>query len=265
MLSAALAVYDAIAPSMPFPVRSLLRPVPLLTLATLALLLVLFGRSLSSEVPALHDAPTQSGSTPSAPSPDWRALQEESARWMPDELEEVRLGMPEASLRRLRSRLRPDVAKRRSTPEPYRWLVEPSEHGGEVRYAIFLSSPRLVRIQVLSRLPHLPALQAHLAAMNDRYGSASGVWRCDTGDGVPTLRFTWRGHRVALADILLIHPGGISVTLDIAPATLIERSLRLGGCRPATPKDLNAPPPMADPAALRSLAGNRAAPTGGPH
>ena len=184
-----------------------------------------------------------------APPTDWEALRRESARWMPDELKDVRLGMDEAELRKLRPAARPDVRGGRPQ-EPYHWLVE-SLGGSEVRFAVSDEAGRLVRIQVLSKLPSLPALQAHLAAMNERYGSVSGLWRCATGDGLPTLRFTWRGHRVSVADIVLIHPGGVSVTLDVAPDTLVGRSLQLGGCRPATREDLDQPLPVADPKAIQ--------------
>ncbi len=239
--------------------RAPLRLAPLLTLGALLALAVLFGRQLLRE---RRHAATSRAPDPSADSEraDWDGLQAESSRWMPDELDRVRLGITEEALRRARPGLRPAVTKRRAPAEPYRWLIEATSSGGEIRYAIGIETSRLLRIQVLSRLPHLPALQAHLAAMNERYGSASGLWRCDTGDGVPTLRFTWRGHRVGVTDILLIHPGGISVTLDIAPTTLVQRSLALGGCRPATRADLDRPLPVADPTALRSLAGSPSAP-----
>ena len=197
------------------------------------------------------DSPSNPASGPAseAPPTDWEALRRESARWMPDELKGVRLGITEEELRKLRPTARPDVRGERPE-EPYHWLVE-SLGGSEVRFAVSDEAGRLVRIQVLSKLPSLPALQAHLAAMNERYGSVSGLWRCATGDGLPTLRFTWRGHRVAVADIVLIHPGGVSVTLDVAPDTLVGRSLQLGGCRPATREDLDQPLPVADPKAIQ--------------
>ncbi len=202
-----------------------------------------------SAQPGASPSNRASGPASEAPPTDWEALRRESARWMPDELKGIRLGITEEELRKLRPAARPDVRGERPE-EPYHWLIE-SLGGSEVRFAVSEEAGRLVRIQVLSKLPSLPALQAHLAAMNERYGSVSGLWRCATGDGLPTLRFTWRGHRVAVADVVLIHPGGVSVTLDVGPDTLVGRSLQLGGCRPAAREDLDQPLPVADPKAIQ--------------
>jgi hypothetical protein len=103
----------------------------------------------------------------------------------------------------------------------------------------------------MSKLPDAAALEPHLAAMTERYGSPTGVWRCPDTGGVPTLRFTWRGNITTVSDVLLIHPGGVSVTLYIAPSERIHESLRRGACRPTSREDLLASPPIAMPEQLR--------------
>lgn len=177
-----------------------------------------------------------------------RKLGEESAELMPEAVEGAALGMTKQELVEARPAASPSS---RGHDDPTKsWMEEPLEGGAKALYGFEPVSKRLVRIQVMSRLPKVDAIKPHLTAMNERYGTPTGVWRCPNTGGVPTLRFTWRRNVTAIADILLIHTGGISLTYDIAPSETIGNSLRKADCRPTSPEDLEKFPPVATPEQL---------------
>jgi len=156
------------------------------------------------------------------------AVQEESKEKMPPMLEGLGLGMTLDEVRHLRPQSQPHPTAR----EPGKlFLGERLRNGAEVVYGFEARSRRLLQIQIMSRMP-VEGVGPHLAAMNEEYGRPTGIWDCPQTGGVPTRRFTWRGSEVALADIFLVHPGGVSVTLYIAATETIGLSLRRSACHP---------------------------------
>lgn len=164
-------------------------------------------------------------------------LREESRRLMPDLLEGIYLGIPLAEARRARPRMTPQIDN--SSPELANRVVfeERFPNGARAVYVFERETNRLERIQVLSLLPNVEALAPHLAAMNEQYGSPTGVWDCPQTGNVPTRRFTWRHGETTIADIFLIYGDRVSVTLYIAPSDVMAQSLRRSACRPVESRE----------------------------
>jgi len=162
-------------------------------------------------------------------------LIEASSGKMPAALEGVALGQPRAEVARLRPSIAPSDAQR---ADDFLWMEERLGNGAQILYAFHPPTDRLIQVQVLSHVPPR-AVGPHLTAMNDRYGPPTGIWNCSaqSAAGVPTRRFTWREENVTVQDILLVHPGGVSLTLYVAPTEMIGASLQLGGCRPVTNRE----------------------------
>lgn len=168
----------------------------------------------------------------------WSNLRAESRELMPDLLADVELGMTLAEARRLRPGLTTDPSGQ-SADEPTLHLWEERfPNGARAVYAFERDSGLLQRVQVLSLLPDSSAVAPHLAAMNERYGSPTGVWDCPNTGGVPTRRFTWRHGHATVSDVFLIYGGRVSVTLYIAPNQVILRSLQRSSCSPVRAEDL---------------------------
>lgn len=161
-------------------------------------------------------------------------LRAESGRLMPEVLGDVVLGMDVEALRAERPRAR--LERERTDPQKFFW-EEQLGNGAQVMYGFDKVSSRLLHVQILSRMPTPEAIAPHLTAMNETYGTPTGVWDCPDTEGVPTRRFTWRGDVTSMADIFLLHESGISVTLYIAPTEVIHRSLMMSGCRPLESAD----------------------------
>lgn len=155
-------------------------------------------------------------------------LREASTDQFPPPLEQLALGITEAELRALRPNIQPKDEERPGT-----WFEERLGNGAQAIYAIGDESGRLGQVQVLSMVPP-EGIPPHLTALVERYGSPTGAWHCPSQSpaGVPTRRFTWRMDQIAIQDIILVHPGGVSITLYIAPADVIGQSLQLSRCRP---------------------------------
>ncbi len=168
-------------------------------------------------------------------------LVRESTAKMPREIAGVALGMTLDALRQARSQARPST--RASAPSET-WLEERLESGAQVLYRITGATDRLTQVQLLSQTT-VEAIAPHLVAMKERYGQPTGIWDCpaESAAGVPTRRFTWRGEHVTLQDVFLVYPGGVSITLYIAPTLAIAQSLQLGRCTALGPDaDLGAFP-----------------------
>lgn len=182
-------------------------------------------------------------------------LRQESERLIPDLLEGLYLGIPLADARRARPRMTPELQN--AGPEEENTIVfeERFPNGARAIYVFERETDRLQRIQVLSLLPSVDAMAPHLVAMNEQYGTPTGIWDCPQTGNVPTRRFTWRHGETTISDIFLIYGNRVSVTLYIAPSGIIERSLRMAACRPvrsreelesfpiATPEQMQDPPP----------------------
>ncbi|MEM1414517.1 MAG: hypothetical protein AAGH15_06440 [Myxococcota bacterium] len=159
-----------------------------------------------------------------------RPLRRESAAKMPPGLERVELGMSLDELRQVRSQARPSES--RSGPSE-RWFEEALENGARALYRITGATDRLTQVQVLSQTV-AEGIAPHLVSMRERYGQPTGIWDCpaESAAGVPTRRFTWRGEEVTIQDVFLVYPGGVSITLYIAPTIAIQQSLGIGRCTP---------------------------------
>jgi hypothetical protein len=178
-------------------------------------------------------------------------LREESGALMPEVLEGLYLGMPLSEARRLRPAMAPNPTAEDPAEPHLTVLGERLENGGRAVYAFERESQRLQRVQILSLLPDVRAIAPHLTAMNERYGSPTGVWNCPNTGGVPTRRFTWRHGNTTVSDVFLVYGGRVSVTLYVAPTPVIGLSLRRAGCRPVQSRDELERFPQASPDQLR--------------
>ncbi len=175
-----------------------------------------------------------------------RAAREESRRVVPEILEGVAIGMGIEELRAVRRAARGSDVERRAAE---RWFEETLSNGAQVLYGF--TDDRLVMLQVLSRIDPR-GVGPHLTAMRERYGTPTGVYRCSaqSAAGVPTLRFLWRRSHLTVQDIFLIHAGGVSVTLYIAPTDRVAGSLQVAGCRPVRSREELGELPFATPEML---------------
>lgn len=171
-------------------------------------------------------------------------------------LDGLYLGMPLEEVRAARPAMVPALASAGSERDGPTF-EESLPNGSRVVYVFARSGGSeapLERVQVLSLLPSVEALGPHLEAMNAQYGTPTGIWDCPRTGGVPTRRFTWRRGESTVSDIFLVAGDRVSATLYIAPNDIIERSLRMGACRPlqnrhdleafpvASPEDLDRSP-----------------------
>ncbi|MFK7991661.1 MAG: hypothetical protein AB8I08_36930 [Sandaracinaceae bacterium] len=179
----------------------------------------------------------------------WAAVQEESASLMPALLEGVRLGLSRQALESARPGASM-VAGQDTGEEGLTMLEERFGNGARAAYLLDDEHDRLQRVQVMSMLPATSHIGAHLTAMNEQYGTPTGVWDCPDTGGVPTRRFTWRHGRTTIADIFLVYDGRVSVTLYIAPTGVIGASLQRARCQPVPREQLNAFP-VTQPAQLQ--------------
>lgn len=155
----------------------------------------------------------------------------ESARWMPDELRGVYLGMSVAELRRARPAMREGRGGRTDAPL---W-EETLESGARVVAQVAPRPSVLVKVQMLSRLEDVGALRGHFEALRARYGDPTGFWDCPERETVsPVRRITWRGERVTLMEAILVYGGGASVTLVVSANDDVARALTASACTPVT-------------------------------
>lgn len=160
------------------------------------------------------------------------AIQRESDTLMPPLLEGIRLGMQKDDARRARPGMTPNTAGADPREPHLESWEERFPNGARAVYVFERESGLLQRVQVLSLLPDVRAIAPHLTAMNEQYGTPTGIWDCPDADGVPTRRFTWRHGNTTVADIFLIYGNRVSQTLYIAPTPVIGLSLRRANCRP---------------------------------
>lgn len=180
----------------------------------------------------------------------WGRVADESDALVPPMLEGIQLGMSIDRARRARPAMEPNVVQRDPDEPDLVHYEERFENGARAVYVFEQDPDRLQRIQVLSMLPSGDAIAPHLMAMNEQYGTPTGVWDCPQTGGVPTRRFTWRHGQVTVVDIFLVYGGRVSQTLYIAPTPVIGRSLVRSRCHPV-PADQIATFPAADPSQLQ--------------
>lgn len=160
-----------------------------------------------------------------------RELEEESGPLIPDIVGQIALGQTLESVRAARRAMHPSRA------HEDRWLSiyeEDLPNGGQAVYGFDRESQRLAQVQILSLLPGVEAIGPHLQAMNETYGTPTGIWDCPITGGVPTRRFTWRRAHTTISDVFLLYGDRVSLTLYIATTEQIGRSLAMGACRPVS-------------------------------
>jgi hypothetical protein len=163
-------------------------------------------------------------------------LRAESVELMPAMLRPVALGMTRDEVRALRA---PRITPSANTGHPLMLMEERLANGGQVVYGFARAAPNhLLQVQVLSILPTRHAIAPHLAAMNEQYGTPTGVWDCPTTGDVPTRRFTWRRSYSAVSDVFLVYGDRVSLTLYIATSEQIGRSLAMASCTAVTRESL---------------------------
>ena len=164
--------------------------------------------------------------------PALRELESESGPLIPDLVGEIALGQTLESVRAARR-----GAMHPSRAHADRWLSiyeEDLPNGGQAIYGFDRESGRLAQVQILSLLPGVDAIGPHLQAMNETYGTPTGIWDCPITGGVPTRRFTWRRAHTTISDVFLLYGDRVSLTLYIATTEQIGRSLAMAACRPVT-------------------------------
>ena len=185
-------------------------------------------------------------------------LREESAAAMPEMLSGVALGQSVEEVRRARPPRALAPSTSRSDPN-LRLFEEHLPNGAEVMYGFDADDGSLQQVQILSLIPTLDGLSPHLAAMNERYGSPTGIWDCPRTGDLPTRRFTWRRSHTTIADVMLIYGDRISLTLYIATSDAMGLSLRRSHCHP-TPADQLDQFPTASPEQVQHAADDEGAP-----
>lgn len=181
-------------------------------------------------------------------------LIEESRELMPEVVSGVALGMPLDDVRRARApRITESSPARPGAGGGMLFYEERLPNGGQVMYGFDRPTQRLIQVQVLSLLPTTDAVAPHLAAMNERYGTPTGIWDCPTTGGVPTRRFTWRRSYTTVSDVFLIYGERVSLTLYIATSEQIGHSLQMASCVPVT-QDRIAEFPTATPEQMQQAA-----------
>ncbi len=168
----------------------------------------------------------------------WEAIGAESRELIPGIIDGVELGMGLTQAQQRRPRMASNAATATNPENPgLRFMEEDLPNGARAVYGFEIESQRLQRIQILSLLPSADAIGPHLAAMNETYGTPTGIWSCPNTGGIPTRRFTWRHGRNTVSDVFLVYNGRVSVTLYIAPSGVIFASLRRANCTPVTSRE----------------------------
>lgn len=157
---------------------------------------------------------------------------DESRGLMPPGLERVALGMTAEEIRATGLRIHLATTRQPDPSEHLEMYEAELANGAEVLLGFSTLSSHLVQVQIMSLLPRLDAIAPHLMAMNERYGTPTGIYDCPDTQGLPTRRFTWRRSQTAIADVFLVYGGRASLTLYIATPETIGASLARSRCGP---------------------------------
>lgn len=174
-----------------------------------------------------------------------RLIAESSQRLMPPGYENVYLSMPLEALRRVRPRVHRDTSA--PAPDNGREVWEEDDpSGARVIYLIGSRSRLLDQVQFASRVDSAEELRAHFDAMQDRYGTPTGIWDCpETPESSPMRRFTWRRQGASVMEAVLIYQENIALTLVVAPNEDIARALQRSQCQPVRGREAIANFPVA--------------------
>lgn len=157
---------------------------------------------------------------------------EESQNLMPEPVADVALGMTVEEVRAAGHDIHPPQGRPTDERMHLRLFEERLANGAQIMFGFSDTSGHLMQVQLMSLLPQLEAIPVHLSAMNERYGTPSGIWDCPDTEGVPTRRFTWRHAHTAIADVFLVYNNRASLTFYIATPETIQRSLHMSQCTP---------------------------------
>lgn len=158
-----------------------------------------------------------------------RTLQLESASLMPDEVRGVYIGLRRDELLRARPAARPAPGG----VEGHALLQEVLPNGGVVAYLVSERLERVAQVQFLSRLPDASRLSAHYEALRARYGEPAGFIECPEGpESAATRRVVWIHREVTVMEAILLHPGGVGLTLAVAGNAEVAAAVRRQRCRP---------------------------------
>lgn len=161
-------------------------------------------------------------------------IQEASHALMPEGFGQVYVGMGIGELREARPRVRLGRPSGRSEV----W-EETTEEGARVVYLSATSVGVVTQVQFLSRLDTIDALLPHFQALRRRYGEPTGFWDCpEQPEASPVRRITWRREGASVMEAMLVHPGGVSVTLVITATGDIPVALARSHCVPVTRETL---------------------------
>jgi hypothetical protein len=208
-------------------------------LVGLALVAALVGliawRAASADPPTPISRPSPAAARAAEARVALEGIAAESARWMPDPLRGVYLGMTVDALRAARPAVHPGRGAR---PDAPLW-EETLSNGARVVVHAAARPEVVVKVQVLSRLDGVASLRGHFEALRARYGNPTGFWDCpEREDSSPVRRITWRGERVSLMEAILVYGGGASVTLVVSANDDVARALAASACTPVTQETL---------------------------
>ncbi len=151
---------------------------------------------------------------------------EMSQRLLPEGYQGVFLGMRLSDLRAARRAMQRSNQRR---PSGEVW-EEDDASGARVVYLIS-EHGLLSQVQFMSRLERTDELAPHFTALQQRYGTPTGIWDCPETEEAPTLRrFTWRREGASMMEAVLIYGQTISITLVVAPTEDIGAALQRSRC-----------------------------------
>ena len=157
---------------------------------------------------------------------------EESQNLMPEPVADLALGMTVEEVRAAGHDIHPPHGRPTDERMHLNLFEERLASGAQIMFGFSDTTGHLMQVQLMSLLPQLEAIPVHLSAMNERYGTPSGIWDCPDTEGVPTRRFTWRHAHTAIADVFLVYGNRASLTFYIATPETIQRSLQMSQCTP---------------------------------
>jgi hypothetical protein len=177
-----------------------------------------------------------------------RTLQLESAELMPDEVRGVFIGLRRDELLGLRPGARPAPGG----IVGHSLVQEVLPSGAVVAYLISQRLERVAQVQFLSRMTDVSRLGAHYEGLRARYGEPAGFLECpESQESAPTRRIVWIRRETTVMEAILIHSGGVGLTLAVAGNQEVASAVRRQRCRPIAREALAAWP------IARSLRGER--------
>jgi hypothetical protein len=153
---------------------------------------------------------------------------EASQRLLPEGYNGIFIGMSLRDLRQVRRAI-----QRSNQPRPNGQVWEEDDASGARVVYVLSSNELLEQVQFMSRLDNPDELGPHFSALQQRYGTPTGIWDCPETEEAPTLRrFTWRREGASMMEAVLIYGQTVSITLVVAPTEDIGAALQRSRCAP---------------------------------